>query len=130
MVESMSTSPHEDLLRRAYSLFNKRDIEALLAMMTDDVEWPDVANGTVLHDKEAIRSYWQGQFAAASPRVEPTDFVRAGEDLVVVVEQEVVDLQGETLMPKTVVFHRYTFEGNLVQRMTVFNDLASAVSAS
>jgi hypothetical protein len=129
MVEPMSTSPHEDLLRRAYSLFNNRDVEALLAMLTDTIEWPDVANGTVLHDKEAIRSYWQGQFAVASPRVEPTDFVRAGEDLVVVVEQEVVDLQGETLTPKNVVFHRYTFEGNLVKRMTVFNDLASAVSA-
>jgi ketosteroid isomerase-like protein len=130
MVESMSAHPHEDLLRRAYSLFNRREIDALLAMMTDDVEWPDVTSGTVLHDKEAIRSYWQGQFSTASPRVEPSDFVRAGEDLVAVVGQQVLDLQGETLVPVTVVFHRYTFEGNLVKRMLVFNDLSSAVSAS
>jgi hypothetical protein len=130
MVEPMSAGQREDLLRRAYSLFNERDVDALLAMMTDDVEWPDVANGAVLHDKKAIRSYWQGQFAVADPRVEPTDFVPVGEDVVAVVDQQLFDLQGETLVPMTVVFHRYAFEDDLVKRMIVFNDLATAVSAS
>jgi len=110
------------LLEQAYRLFNERDVDALLAMMTDDVEWPDVANGTVLHGKNAIRAYWQGQFAVADPHVTPTDFLTAGEDLVAVIQQEVLDLQGEPLGPSSVVYHRYQFAGDLVRRMTVAAD--------
>src|SRR5450755_736887 len=55
----------EGLLRRAYRLFNERRIDALLELMTEGVEWPNVASGTVLHGREAIRPYWEAQFAAA-----------------------------------------------------------------
>jgi hypothetical protein len=123
----MSAGEHEDLLRRAYSLFNARDVDALLAMMTDDIEWPDVANGVVLHDKDAIRSYWEGQFAVADPRVEPTELIPAGKDMIAVVDHQVLDRQGEPLTPPTVVFHRYSFEGDLVRRMVVFDDLSEAI---
>lgn len=110
-------------------MFNDRDIDALVAMMTDDAEWPDVANGAVLRDKAAIRSYWEGQFAVSNPQVEPTDFVGVGDDMVAVVKQEVTNLRGEPLVPTTVVFHRYSFDGDLVRRMVVFNDLDQATSA-
>jgi len=63
----MNTTDRIALLRRAYRSYNERDIEAVLAMVTDDVEWPDVANHAVLHGKEAIRSYWTGPFIAADP---------------------------------------------------------------
>src|SRR5580693_3569956 len=62
------------LLRRAYRLFNDRRIDELLALMTDDVAWPDVANGRVLRGKEAVRSYWEAQFAVANPQVDPIEF--------------------------------------------------------
>ena len=126
----MDPSERVALLRRAYHLFNGREIDALLEMMTDDVEWPDVANGAVLHGKEAIRPYWEGQFAVTDPRVEPTDFVPAGDDLVAVVEQRILDLQGQPLAAPTVVFHRYAFAGDLVRRMVVFTDRDEAVVAS
>lgn len=41
------------LLRVAYRRFGARDVDGLLAMMTDDVEWPDVANAAVLHGSDA-----------------------------------------------------------------------------
>ncbi len=53
------------LLVEAYRFFNDRDVGALLDNMTDDVQWPDVANAHVLHGKEAIRGYWLVQFSAA-----------------------------------------------------------------
>jgi hypothetical protein len=43
-------------LERAYCRFNERRIDDLLAMMTDDVQWPDVANGTVLEGKASFLS--------------------------------------------------------------------------
>lgn len=54
-------------LERAYRLFNERQVDDLLAMMTEDVQWPDVANDAVLHGREAIRPYWAAQFAVAGP---------------------------------------------------------------
>jgi hypothetical protein len=97
--------------------------------MTDDVEWPDVANGAVLSGKEAIRPYWEAQFAVSDPRVRPTAFIQAGDELVAVVDQCILDLQGQLFVPPTVVFHRYKFDGDLVRRMVVFTDGAEAVNA-
>jgi len=115
------------LLERAYELFNAGEVEALLAMMTDDVEWPDVANGLVLRDKRAIRSYWEGQFAVANPQVRPTDFLPVEDDLVAVIDQRLLDLGGQPIAPPAVVFHRYSFEDQLVRRMVYFSDRREAV---
>jgi tellurite resistance-related uncharacterized protein len=116
------------LLEQAYRLFNDRQIGALLEMMTDDVEWPNVANATVLHGKDAIRSYWEAQFAVADPQVRPTDFLPAEDDLVAVVEQRILDLQGQPLVEPTIVFHCHTFANDLVCRMVVFTDREEAVT--
>jgi ketosteroid isomerase-like protein len=119
------------LLTEAYRLFNDRAIDALLAMMTDDVEWPDVAGSKVLHGKQAVRAYWEAQFAVASPKVTPTDFVGStdGDDVVAVIDQQVFDLEGRPLTPLAVVYHRYSFSGSLVRRMTVFDDSSAAVGS-
>ena len=119
-----------ELLRRAYRLFNDRQIEPLLAMMSEDVEWPDVARGTVLHGKDAIRRYWEAQFASADPRVSPTRFIEAGDELIAVIDQRVFDLGGNALAPPTVVFHRYSFAGDRIRRMRVFTDADEAVAGT
>jgi ketosteroid isomerase-like protein len=63
----VDTAERVAFLERAYRLFNDRDVAGLLSMMTDDVVWPDVARGAVLHDKGAIHRYWEAQFAFADP---------------------------------------------------------------
>jgi len=95
----VSTSERIAFLRKAYRRFNDRQIDGLLQMMTDEVEWPDVANNAVLHGKHAIRSYWQAQFSAGDPHVDPVDFIEAGDDLVVVVDQRVADREGRPRRP-------------------------------
>jgi hypothetical protein len=117
----MDTSERIAFLRDAYRLFNDREIDALLQMMIDDVEWPDVANSAALHGKQA-------KFAAADPHVDPLDFIEAGDDLVVAVDQRVADLEGRPLAVPAVVFHRYTFDGDLVRRMVLFTDRDAAIT--
>ena len=109
-----------DTLRRAYRFFNDRAIDDLFVLMTEDVRWPDVAHGSVLHGKDAIRRYWTSQFEMADPQVLPTDIFTAGTDLVAVVDQRILDHQGQLLAPATTVFHRYTFRGPLISQMVVF----------
>jgi hypothetical protein len=129
-VSTVEANDRVALLERAYRFFNDRDIDGLFTMLTDDVDWPDVANGAVLHGKEAIRPYWEGQFAVADPRVTPTAFIPAGDDLVAVIDQRILDLHGQSLVPPAVVFHRYTFSGDLISRMVVFADREEAVTAA
>lgn len=108
------------VLRRAYELFNDRRVDELLALMAVDVQWPDVANSSVLRNKDALRSYWQAQFEVAHPVVEPERFMSAGQDVVAVVNQRVTDHAGAVIVPAHVVYHRYTFDAEgLVRGMTV-----------
>lgn len=98
--------------------------------MIEDVEWPDVANAAVLHGREAVRRYWEGQLAVARPHVVPTRYLEAGDDLVAVEDQRVDGLDGTALVPPHVVYHRYTFLDGPVRRMAVFDTEAEARDGS
>lgn len=112
----------------AYRAFNQRRVDDLLGMMVADVEWPDVAGGTVLRSHDEVRAYWLAQFEVASPVVEPTDFLAAGDDLVAVVRQQVFDHAGAPLTEAVTVFHRYSFRGDKVAAMAVHPDRSSALA--
>ena len=116
------------VLHDAYRAFNQRRVDDLLTMMVADVEWPDVAGGTVLRSHEEVRAYWLAQFEAARPVVEPTDFVAAGDDLVAVVRQQVFDHAGAPLTEAVTVFHRYSFRDEKIAAMTVHTDRGSALA--
>lgn len=124
----MDAAAKVGLLHDAYRAFNQRRVDDLLALMVEDVAWPDVARGAVLRSHEEVRAYWAAQFEAASPIVEPTDFVAAGEDVVAVVRQQVFDHDGDPLTEAVTVFHRYSFRGDQVAAMTVHPDRASALA--
>jgi ketosteroid isomerase-like protein len=112
----------EELLRTMYDGFNARDIDAVLAAMTEDVDWPNAWEGSRVHGQEEVRDYWTRQWAAIDPRVTPVGFeTRAGADgvrIAVEVEQTVRDLDGEVVASGTVI-HVYDMRDGLVARMDV-----------
>ena len=59
------------LIEKAYSAFNKRDIDGALALMTQGVSWPKASEGGKIVGKEEIRAYWTRQWGEFDPRVEP-----------------------------------------------------------
>ena len=64
------------LIEQAYAAFNARDIEAALALMTEDVRWPKASEGGTVVGKEEIRAYWTRQWGEFDPRVEPVAMPR------------------------------------------------------
>jgi hypothetical protein len=109
----------DELLRTMYDAFNARDIDAVLAAMTDDVDWPNAWEGGRLHGHEAVRDYWTRQWAAIDPRVEPVEIGPPRDGRVTVrVEQVVCNLDGEVVAEGTVV-HVYELRSGLVARMDV-----------
>lgn len=109
----------ERLLRRAYEAFNARDIEAAIALMDPDVDWPNAMEGTRVHGHDGVRDYWTRQFRQIRSRVEPQSFsAAAGGRVTVEVHQVVHDTAG-TLLTDTTVEHVYTLRDGRVTRMDV-----------
>src|SRR5215208_3480769 len=109
----------EQLLRTLYAAFNARDIDALLAHMQPDVDWPNVKEARRAVGHDAVRDYWTHQWQEIDPHVDPVRFRRLDDGRVAVdVHQLVRDLAGEVLVDGEVV-HVYTFRDGLVARMEV-----------
>ncbi|MFY9789650.1 MAG: nuclear transport factor 2 family protein [Candidatus Sulfotelmatobacter sp.] len=117
------TVPVEDskvaLLRKAYEAFNARDLEAALATMKPDVEWPNGMEGGTVHGRVGVREYWTRQWKILDPQVEPKKFATDATGRVVVeVHQVVRDLTGKELLNR-MVEHVYSIEGGLIQNMEI-----------
>jgi hypothetical protein len=108
-----------EMLRTMYRDFNARRIDDVLAHMSEDVEWPNRLDGGYIQGKDAIRAYWQRQFATLDPHVEPLNIERldAGR-FEVRVHQTVRDLEGKLLVD-TEVKHIYSLRNGLIERMEV-----------
>jgi hypothetical protein len=116
---SNQPAPEIELLRSAYAAFNARDIDAALALMTNDVAWPRAFKGGFVHGPEEVRAYWTEQWSEIDPHVEPTIFhpEDAGR-IVVEVHQVVRNLAGAILADER-VGHRFNIEHGLIQSMEI-----------
>lgn len=108
-----------EMLARTYAAFNARDIDATLAAMHEDVDWPNGMEGGRVHGHDGVREYWTRQWSMLDPHVEPVGF-ETDEDgrIVVDVHQVVRDLAGEVLVDQ-MVRHVYLVEDGLVRSMEI-----------
>jgi len=105
------------IIEQAYSAFNKRDIEGVLALMTQDVSWPKASEGGKVVGKEEIRAYWTRQWGEFDPHVEPLAITEEHRDKARVrVHQLVKSLEGEVLSD-TEVLHTFTMKNGLIAAM-------------
>jgi hypothetical protein len=107
------------LLQKAYAAFNARDIDAALATMKPDVEWPNGMEGGTVHGHEGVRAYWTRQWGMIDPHVDPVSFDPDNSGRIVVgVHQVVRDLAGKVLMDR-MVEHVYSLEDGLIRSMEI-----------
>jgi hypothetical protein len=109
----------EDLIKKAYSAFNERDIDKALSTMQPNVQWSKAWEGGYITGHDEIKQYWTRQWNKINPKVEPIGFnERQNGILEVEVLQKVKDLQGNTIFDGTVK-HVYTFENGLIKTMDI-----------
>ncbi|RRB14241.1 nuclear transport factor 2 family protein [Larkinella knui] len=107
------------LLERAYEAFNKRDIDAVLALMQPDVDWPNGWEGGFVHGHEAVRDYWTRQWQQLDPRVTPVSFqIRSNGEIEADVHQFVKDREGRVVADSQVK-HVYTLRGGKIKTMNI-----------
>jgi hypothetical protein len=118
-LDNTPTTEELSLLADVYRDFNARRIDAVLARMTEDVDWPNGMEGGRLHGHAEVRAYWTRQWAMISPHVEPLEFAKEeAERIAIKVHQVVHDLSGALLID-TMVRHIYTIRGGLIQKMDI-----------
>ena len=110
---------YQPILRQLYQDFNVRHVDAVLAHMHTDVQWPKAFEGGYVSGHDEIRKYWTKQWTEINPIVEPTGFnQRQDGTLEVTVHQIVKDLQGKLMFDGTVK-HIYTVQDDLLRRMDI-----------
>ncbi|MGA3011458.1 MAG: nuclear transport factor 2 family protein [Terracidiphilus sp.] len=113
------------MLAQAYSAFNRRDIDSVLALMSENVNWPRASEGGRAIGKQEIRSYWTRQWKEFDPHVEPLEVIEhEGGITEVKVHQLVKSLEGDVLSD-SVVRHFFTIENGLIERMDLKEGEAS-----
>jgi hypothetical protein len=118
------------LIEQAYSAFNKRDIDAALALMTQDVNWPKASEGGRVVGKEEIRAYWTRQWGEFDPHVEPLAIAEGeGGKISVRVHQLVKSLQGDVLSDSEVL-HVFTVNAGLIAAMDLGGEADPAAGPS
>jgi ketosteroid isomerase-like protein len=78
-----------DKVRRGIEAFNRRDFDAALSYLRDDVTWERFLSRTestvaVVRGKEELRATWESQVEAVDLRGEPEEFIPVGDHKVVV----------------------------------------------
>lgn len=112
-------APEIRLLRAAYTAFNARDLDAVIALMTPDVHWPRAFKGGFVCGPKEVCAYWEEQWSEINPRVEPLAFHTEEDGQILVdIHQVVRDLDGAILADEH-VGHRYTLENGLIKSMEV-----------
>ena len=109
----------EDLLRRAYAAFNAQDIDAALALMHPDVDWPNGMEGGRVHGHEAVRAYWERQFAAVDSQADPEGFEELPDGRIsVAVHIHGRNREGDVAWDDR-VRHVYELRDGLISRMDI-----------
>ena len=109
----------ETILKQTYRHFNDRNIDATLAVMHPEVDWPNGMEGGIEHGHEAVRNYWTRQWALIDPHVEPVQFNREEDGRInITVHQVVHDMNGNLLIDH-VIHHIYTIQDGLIKSMEI-----------
>ncbi|MBA1345340.1 MULTISPECIES: nuclear transport factor 2 family protein [unclassified Rhizobium] len=115
-----------EMIQRIYASFNARDIDAVLAVLSDDVAWANGMDGGHVHGRAAVRDYWTRQWAVVSPHVEPVAFEETQDGAIAAeVIQSVFDLDGRPLegqshgLKDKTVTHIFRMDGDKIVRFDI-----------
>jgi len=106
------SSIHAERLQEMYKAFNARNVDRVLLEMRPNVDWPNGWEGGRVAGQQAVRDYWQRQWAALDPKVTPVGFIDLPEGRVQVRVHQVVRDHAGNLLADGYTHHVYAFDAN------------------
>jgi ketosteroid isomerase-like protein len=119
VAEQEKQTGHLTYFRGLYEAFNRRDVDGVVAMMSDDVDWPNAWKGGRLIGREAVRDYWEAQWAELDPHVEPLAVHERADGRQAVTVRQLVRAADGALLSDGEVVHVYRLGDGLIRRMDV-----------
>jgi hypothetical protein len=108
---------HRDLLLQTYAAYDAQDVEALLARISDDVDWPDGAGRR--HGKEQVRAYWTEQWTRTRTHDESPSFSELDDGRAAVYIRQVVRSLDGSPISRGHFLQTHRIEGDLISRMDI-----------
>jgi hypothetical protein len=108
-----------DLLTNAYKAFNARDIDAALAAMHPEVDWPNGMEGGRVHGHSGVRDYWTRQWSFIDPHVEPRRFGTDATGRIIVDVHQIVRDRAGNIRADQMVQHLYLIRDGLIRSMEI-----------
>jgi len=108
-----------DRLSNAYNAFNARDLEAALAAMHPEVDWPNGMEGGRVHGHSAVREYWTRQWSLIDPHVEPRRFSTDASGRIIVDVHQIVRDRAGNIIADQMVQHVYFIQDGLIRSMEI-----------
>jgi ketosteroid isomerase-like protein len=115
----MSGTPRQQVLCSMYKAFNARDVDTCVAAMTPDVNWANGWEGGSVVGRDAVRDYWQRQWAEIDSTADPTAITERPDGTIEVAVHLVARDKDGKLLSDGEGLHVYEFRGDLVERMTI-----------
>jgi ketosteroid isomerase-like protein len=123
-VDTVADQQQEEI-RRLYDAFNRRDIDAVLETLAEDVVWANGWEGGHIEGRTAVREYWARQFEVIHPRVEPEEIMRTDDGRVAVsVHQVVRSVEGDLIGDQRVT-HLFTFQRGKITQFDIAGELGT-----
>jgi uncharacterized protein len=129
---AMSQEKVEKLVTEHYAAFNARNLDALLATCTTDVEIDDRlrVDAGIYRGKERVRSYFEGLWdVASSAEVAPVQF-RYRQERVWVRARVWARGQTSGAAAEMTFAHVFTIRGGRISRIEVYADSTQALEAA
>lgn len=133
----MTPQENTKIVRDAYAAFGRRDVPAMLASMSDDVDWegvvgagPNVPTRGVRKGHQQVAKFFEQMAATADfKRFEPRDFLADGDKVVVLgFYESVIKATGRPFASEWVMV--FTLRDGKVVRFREFTDTVALSAAS
>jgi hypothetical protein len=118
-IPGTDTPTNKERLLTAYAAYNRQDSEALLAPVSEDVDWPD--GSARLHGKAELRAYWTRQWTVTRTHDEPVKITDLAPDRNVVRISQVVRALDGTKISEGTLDHVHRFRNGLIAHMDIEN---------
>ena len=109
----------EALVQRLYDANGKRDFEAFSALVTPQLEWPDVTRGGLITTPEQVRDYWAYNDGYIRVEITPVEVHVTDDGRIVVDANQVIWNRTGALWSDLCVRHCYTLRDGLIWRMDI-----------
>jgi len=117
-------TPDEERIAQLYDAFNDRAFDRCVAMLAEDVVWPNEADSGELVGREAVRAYFAEVDAAVRARYALISLhAEADGRVCVLCRQTIASAADGSLWSSTRVLHRFTLRTGRVTRLEVEPDV-------